>query len=162
MLILVRHGKSDWGADFGRDHERPLAPRGIEAAGNIGSFLTRAGLAPTAVLSSTAVRAHTTAELAARAGGWECGEIERHAALYDATVQDSLDVLRAVPDAHETVAAFGHEPTWSNLASTLIGGGTLKMVTAAAVGIEIAPASWSALEAGCGQLRFFMPPRLLA
>ena len=38
-LLVFRHGKSDWDADYGVDFERPLALRGQKAARTMGRFL---------------------------------------------------------------------------------------------------------------------------
>ncbi|MEM9597273.1 MAG: histidine phosphatase family protein [Acidobacteriota bacterium] len=159
-LILVRHGKSDWQSDSGVDHDRPLAPRGVKAARLMGRFLTAAGLAPERVLSSTAVRARTTAELAHAAGGWDC-PLDLDRALYAASVSSTLDVLRRVPGDPERLLLVGHEPTWSGLGGALTGGSDLAVVTAAAVGIELGVRSWGDLEPNRGRLRFLLPPRLL-
>ena len=40
-LYLLRHGKSDWKAPYGRDHDRPLVRRGVEAAALVGDFFRR-------------------------------------------------------------------------------------------------------------------------
>ena len=55
MLLLLRHGKSDWSSNVD-DRERPLAKRGRKAAQAIGRFLTEAGEAPDAVVASPARR----------------------------------------------------------------------------------------------------------
>jgi phosphohistidine phosphatase len=54
-LILFRHGKSDWDAPYGSDHERPLAHRGKEAAICMGRMLSQAGQAPDLAVSSSAL-----------------------------------------------------------------------------------------------------------
>ena len=118
-MLFMRHGKSDWDANYGRDHDRPLAPRGAKAAKAMGAALARAGWAPDFVLSSTAMRARTTAELAmaAVAGerpGWSA-PTRLEAGLY--TGSGVLDLLHGVPDeaegrAVETLLITGHEPTW--------------------------------------------------
>src|SRR2546428_3125668 len=72
-LILLRHGKSDWQADYGADDRaRPLARRGRKAAKTMGRFLARAGQVPDAAITSPAVRAHDTLQLAMDGGGWTC------------------------------------------------------------------------------------------
>ena len=38
VIILYRHGKSDWGAAYGSDHDRPLAKRGINSAKIMGKL----------------------------------------------------------------------------------------------------------------------------
>ena len=70
QLLVLRHGKSDWDADYRGDHERPLASRGRRAAAAVGRFLAAAGPMPDRVLSSSAVRALSTVRLAAEAGRW--------------------------------------------------------------------------------------------
>ena len=44
-VILFRHGKSDWGANYDHDHERPLSKRGIRDAKKMGKFLFLQNLA---------------------------------------------------------------------------------------------------------------------
>ena len=63
-VILFRHGKSDWNASYGSDHDRPLNSRGIKAAKKMGLFLSTKNQIPDIVISSTATRAKTTAQLA--------------------------------------------------------------------------------------------------
>ncbi len=69
-VFVLRHGKSDWHAEYGPDHDRPLAPRAVAAAERMGRFLSESAQIPAKVLSSTAVRARHTAELAMSAGRW--------------------------------------------------------------------------------------------
>ena len=63
-VILFRHGKSDWNASYGSDHERPLSKRGVHAAMRMGRFLAEKNQIPDLVISSTALRAQSTAKLA--------------------------------------------------------------------------------------------------
>ncbi|NJL28825.1 MAG: histidine phosphatase family protein, partial [Thermoanaerobaculia bacterium] len=53
QLLLLRHGKSDWGTELASDHERPLNPRGERAARRVGQFLRRVELVPDRVVSSS-------------------------------------------------------------------------------------------------------------
>ena len=86
-LILLRHAKSDWGAGFVTDRDRPLARRGEKAAYAMGRALTLAGKMPDLVISSPAVRAETTARLAAQAGEWPA-RIDLDERLYGASPVD--------------------------------------------------------------------------
>lgn len=165
MLMLLRHGKSDWshaeGSQWneGDDHRRPLAPRGIKAARRIGQFIAGADLGPDRVLSSTAVRARTTAELVIAAGAFDC-DLKLHDELYEASIADALAVIQATEASVERLLVAGHEPTTSMLAAALMGGGRLRVVTAALVGLEFY-GPWQDLRAGAAELRFLIPPRLL-
>ena len=53
-LLVLRHGKSDWDADYGVDADRPLAERGRRAARTIGRHLAEVGPEPTLALTSPA------------------------------------------------------------------------------------------------------------
>ena len=162
-LMLLRHGKSDWDAGIASDHDRVLAPRGQKAARLVGRMMTATELRPDRVISSSAVRALTTAQLAAEAGDWP-GEIQVTRDLYGTSVEGALEVLRARArdlNSAERVLLVGHEPTWSSLASGLVGGGRLAVVTATLVVIDLAIRQWSEIELGRGELRLFISPRWL-
>jgi phosphohistidine phosphatase len=159
-LLLLRHAKSDWDAGAGTDHDRPLAPRGVAAAKRIGEWLEASESSPDLVVASTAVRATETARLVLSAGGWDLPlRLER--AFYVADVESMLEQVRLLDDACARVMLVGHEPTWSRLVSELIGGGAIRMPTAALAGIQFDLDSWRGVEAGSGTLRFLVTPKLL-
>ena len=116
-IILLRHGHADDGA---QDFERPLSPAGREAARRAGLALARAGLLPELVLTSSAPRARVTAELAARAAGYE-GVIQDDQALYLASDAKYLSALRRLPAQTCRVWLVGHNPGLSALARDLCG-----------------------------------------
>lgn len=159
-LILFRHGKSDWGAAFSSDHERPLAKRGIRDSKVMGRMLAHVGKVPDLVVSSSAVRARTTVELAAGAGHWAC-PVETTDRLYATDARRVLELIKALPVETERVLLAGHEPTWSSLAERLSGGGQLRMPTAAMVCLQFPVPHWSDVEFGGGQLLWLLPPKLI-
>ena len=61
-LALVRHAKSDWGDSSLDDHDRPLGERGRRDAPVMARKFAESGFRPDVILSSTALRARTTAE----------------------------------------------------------------------------------------------------
>ena len=87
FLYVLRHAKAEsLPPPGGGDHERALKGRGRWAARVVGGFLTRIGEAPELVLSSSAVRARKTAELARAAGDWSA-PLELSEAIYAATTE---------------------------------------------------------------------------
>ncbi len=159
-LIIMRHAKSDWGADAPTDRERPLAQRGVKAAKRMGRLLAMVGSAPDLVLSSPAVRARTTVELAAEAGGW-AAPVEIVDSFHGGGWNDVVTgVLAAAGDVRRILVA-GHEPTWSDLVSVLIGGGGVAMPTGAAACVAISGDGWSRLGPGTGELRWLVTPGML-
>jgi phosphohistidine phosphatase len=158
-LILFRHGKSDWDAPFTADHERPLAPRGREAARHMGRLLRQTGQLPDLAVSSSAVRARDTLHIAVRAGHWPC-PVRVDEALYETSPGATLDWLRRLEGDPQCLLLTGHEPTWSALAGLLIGGGSLRVPTATLLRIDFETEQWSGISAGDGELRWLLPPKL--
>lgn len=155
-LILFRHGKSDWHASYGSDHERPLNQRGTAAAKTMGRLLARTELVPDLAITSSAVRAKTTLELAHSAGAWAC-VVEVTRALYGTSALGALAVAADAPGEAESLMLVGHEPTWSDLARHLTGG-LVTVKTATAIGIDLPIHSWSDVDAR-GTLAFLYQPR---
>lgn len=160
QLLVMRHGKSDWSAGT-RDHERPLNPRGVRAAGTMGRVLTTIGLVPDLVLSSTATRARTTAELVAEAGGWSA-PIEDTPAFYECAVDGVMARLARVPDEVERLLVTGHMPTWGGLVQVLTGASVaMRTATVAVIDMHLG-SSWDHGEMMAGQLVTLLQPRSMA
>jgi phosphohistidine phosphatase len=160
-LLVMRHAKSDWGADYGNDHQRPLAPRGIKAARRIGRFLSAVGLVPGRVLCSSARRATTTVELAAEAGGWRC-PIEIESGLYHASPGAVIEAIASAADGVDgPLLVIGHQPTMSEVVGLLIGGAEVRMPTAAVACLGNETECWQVIDGGCAELRWLVNPRLL-
>ncbi|BAO43633.1 SixA phosphatase family protein [Thiolapillus brandeum] len=157
-LILFRHGKSDWDADFRSDHERPLNGRGARSARLMGKLMARTGELPTLVVASTAVRATTTAELAIKAGNWDV-EFHQDHALYAASPSSMLEYIRQLPDQHGSIMLVGHEPVWSGLVSAFTGANA-RVPTAAMVGMRFSAARWVDVRFDGGELLWLLKPRL--
>ena len=155
-LLLLRHGKSDWHANYGSDHERPLNSRGVRSARLMGRLLSGLDLAPHLAISSTAVRARTTVELAAEAGAWDC-PIRLDQGLYDLGVDGVLTRAAAAPDV-ERLMLVGHQPTWSMIVGSLTGAGA-DMKTASVAVIEFTMDHWSQLIDTPGTLSALHHPR---
>ena len=159
-LLVMRHAKSDWGEAGLADHDRPLAARGVQAARRMGRFVNAVGASPQLVVSSSALRARATAELASEAGGWGC-PIVIDSALYASDVETVLGAVAAAAGDASIVLIAGHEPTWSELVSRLIGGGRVRMPTAAVACLDLARGGWSELHAGSCSLRWLVTPKTL-
>lgn len=155
-LLLMRHGKSDWTADYEGDHDRPLNERGVRSAEVIGKVLTEEGETPDLIITSTAVRARTTAQIAAEAGGWEC-EIVLEPRLYGTGSDQVVQVAAAAPDVNRLMLV-GHQPTWSILVSVLTGNQVeMKTATVTSVGFDID--DWSELPSVRGSIDSVYQPR---
>lgn len=160
MLLVMRHGKSDWTAGT-NDHERPLNPRGRKSATRMGRLLNEVGMVPDLVISSTANRALTTARMAHEAGEWDC-ELRSTDRFYDTDVGSVLDVLRQLDQSVERCLVVGHNPTWTALVHELTGA-NVAMRTATVAAVDTS--RWDILGDvlyGASELVALLQPRMFA
>ena len=159
-LLLLRHAKSDWGVSYETDHDRPLSARGRSAAQSIGSYLASVGPLPEVILTSSAIRARTTAELAKESGGWPSVIVSLRE-LYEAGPESIVQLVQQQEDSISTVMLVGHNPTWEHLSHLLIGGGSLRFPTGALARIKFTASGWSEVSFGEGTLSWFVTPKQL-
>lgn len=153
-IMLMRHAKSDHPPGM-IDRDRPLSGRGKRSAIAIGRAIAEFGAEPEIIITSPARRAADTAALAQEGGGWSVPILDIEE-LYGSGVGGVLDVLAGHATSNR-ILIVGHEPTWSATVSTIIGGGSIHMVTAAVACIDTdLPAA-----PGSGWLRWMLHPRLL-
>ncbi len=152
----MRHAKSDWEAGYESDHERPLNKRGVRSARVMGRLLADEGLVPDVAISSTAVRARNTAELAIEAGSWET-ELRLDRSLYESGPEGVLATGASASDAGRLMLV-GHQPTWSMLVAGLTGE-RIVMKTATVAVVEVEVGSWDDLPTATGSLTRVLGPR---
>lgn len=154
-LVIVRHAKSDW-ADGGlSDHDRPLNDRGRRDAPRMAAALAGQGLAPGAILSSTALRAFTTARVFAAGLGFPEEKIVTDRRWYLAEPAVWMETIRSLNESLGTVLIFGHNPGLEELANLLPAppAGVGALTTCAVVRLRLpGNATWA--EAGPGRFEF--------
>jgi phosphohistidine phosphatase len=153
----MRHAKSDWGAAYSSDHDRPLNERGVRSARSMGRLLASEGIEPQVVVSSTALRARSSAELAIEAGGWEA-ELRLDPSLYDSGPGEVLSAGASTAPEVSRLMLVGHQPTWSMLVKVLTGE-RVDMKTASVAVVEMDLDSWGALPTGSGSLHRMLTPK---
>lgn len=125
-LALVRHAKSDWGDPGLDDHDRPLNDRGTRDAPRMARQLAESGFRPAVILSSTALRARTTAESFATE---LAVAVTLDPELYGAPARTLLAAAAATRASSVMVVA--HDPGMSVLAAHLSDDGIGHMPTCA-------------------------------
>lgn len=159
-LLIIRHAKSDWSGDVGKDFDRPLAKRGVEASKQLGQALTTMRAVPELIITSPAKRALETTKLLIKHGGWDC-EVEREREFYGGGPDHVLDTVQGIDKEFERVAIIGHEPTWSAFASAMIGGAEIHVPTACLIRVELKKTSWRKISYGDGCLMGMYTARAL-
>lgn len=159
-LTLVRHAKSDWGDPALEDFERPLNARGERDAPEMARRCAAAGLKPTLIVTSPAVRAVATARAFAREFGYPLRRIRHADEAYLATPGTLLEVVRRNGGRASHVMLFGHNPGISQFAARLSGDDDLgELPTAAVASYRIDLADWSGLEPGAAERVFHDYPK---
>jgi len=161
-LTLIRHAKSSWNHPGLDDHDRPLNKRGEKAAPLVGDALAERGLKPDVMLSSTAVRAYTTACTIAGRIGYPEEEILREEAIYLAGVPMLMHVVQGIDESHDSAFLFGHNPGFHDLANHLLRKAVIdRLVTCAVVRMRLDVDHWGAVGAGDGDLIEHLWPKQL-
>ena len=117
-LLVMRHAKSDWNNARLSDHDRPLNKRGQEDAPEMGRLLYRLELTPDLIISSTAERAMTTAELVALNCNYE-QNIQWTRDFYHADPETYIETLRGIDNQYGRVMVVGHNPGMAELVDLL-------------------------------------------
>jgi phosphohistidine phosphatase len=156
-LLVIRHAIAvPRGTPGIPDAERPLTPRGERRFRKAARGLSRIVARPTVLLTSPLVRAHATAEIAARAWGRLVPTVEP--SLAGDSVSAVLAALGTQP-ADATVAAVGHEPQLSALLAALLGGAAGERLTFRKGGAALL--ALPGQPADGGHLLWYVPPKLL-
>jgi phosphohistidine phosphatase len=109
-LLILRHAKAVSKDPSLSDHDRPLDKLGENDALHMGKLMKDKDIIPSFIISSTALRAKTTAELVAKGCSYQ-GDIVLNQSLYDAKPKDYLLILNTLSDKYNSVLIVGHNPT---------------------------------------------------
>jgi phosphohistidine phosphatase len=145
-LTLVRHAKSSWKDTSLTDRERPLNKRGKNDAPVMGKRIAEAGIRPSLIVSSPAVRAWSTAKVVADALGYPQEFLQREDGLYLASLDNWLDVVAAQDNGFNSLMLFGHNPGLTDFANYLSPGLTHNVPTAGVVCVNIDSDDWLLYE----------------
>lgn len=145
-LTLLRHAKSSWKDTSLRDRDRPLNKRGEKDAPMMGKRIDAAGVRPSLIVSSPALRAWTTAKAAAKALNYPTEFLQREDQLYLASLDDLLDVVVAQENKFNNILIVAHNPGLTDFANFLQPGLTNNLPTAGVVTVNIDQDHWNLYE----------------
>jgi phosphohistidine phosphatase len=159
ILYLVRHAKSSWDDPSLADKDRPLSPRGLSSAPDMGKRLASQGHKPDLVISSPAKRALTTARKIARETGYKESGIITDDHLYFSGTRSMVDLLEQLDDKYGNVMIVGHNPAMSSLLNILCDSTVENMPTCAIAVVSFDMDSWSELTMSDGELLAYDYPK---
>jgi phosphohistidine phosphatase len=133
-IIIVRHAKSSW-TDFSlSDFQRPLDQRGLNDAPVMAEVLREAGHYPQKIVSSSAVRAKSTAAFFSKTFQIDVEEAD---SLYHGLPNDYLDQIKQLSEDVQCVAFFGHNPGITFIANDIQSGITDNIPTCGIIVAEM-------------------------
>ncbi len=159
-LTLIRHAKSSWDDPALDDFDRPLNKRGQRDLPAVAQRVREFGLRPDRLLTSSAVRALTTAEALADALELTTDQMQVGPELYAASCQTLLHYLQQQNDHWHHLMVVGHNPGLESLGYHLTHEQLPKFPTAAVLHINLRITRWRELDEFCGTVELFDYPKL--
>ena len=159
-ILLFRHAKSDWNANYKKDHDRPLSKRGVKAAKVMGLYLLNIQQIPDLIISSTALRAKTTAQIAKKFGHWNADLIFDDN-IYHCSADKLLFILSQQDPKMDFICIVGHQPIFSHFLSEITDSSWMKLPTASMVRIDLPIKTWKKLKFGRGTISWIKKPKEL-
>jgi phosphohistidine phosphatase len=165
-LLLLRHAKSSWGDPDLDDFDRPLSPRGLDAAPLMGKAIAARNWLPQMALVSPSVRTRETWRIVA-AQSPRFIEPTFRDTLYEASAGQLLAEVRHAPEEITSLILLGHNPGMQDFATLISGEGSdetamqqlrKKFPTAGLARLEF-DGRWDELRAGAARLSHFLRPK---
>jgi phosphohistidine phosphatase len=168
-LLLFRHATAERGALGTSDQARELTPEGRADATAMGRYIARHAFRPDRVLVSPAVRTRESwTAMQPPALGNIATDLD--AAIYDASPEGMLAVVKNAPVAAQTVMLIGHNPGLHQFAVQLTATGDIDVrerlrenfPTSGLAIFDFALESWAALHPRSGRLERFVSPKTIS
>ena len=126
----------------------------------MGQYLLAKDQIPDLIISSTAVRAKTTAQLAIESANWRSKFILERG-IYGGTPKYLLDLVHSQDDQYTSLCFVGHEPNFSSFIYQATGKGYLNFTTANMAKINFNVDLWIKVEFLKGKLEWHQQPKNL-
>jgi len=159
-IILFRHSESGGNSNYKGDHERPLTERGVIIAKKMGLYLSGIKLIPDLLISSTALRAKSTAEVAKKEGGWN-SELVLEKGIYGGNPLFIIDLIKKQDNTINSICLTGHEPHFSSFICKVINKNHIHFPTASMAKIDFMQNNWKNVDFYNADLGWLIKPEEL-
>lgn len=159
QLLIVRHAKSDWGNAEITDFNRPLNSRGKENVPEMGKRLKDRGIEPEIIISSSALRAISTAKLMAPEIGIPKDKIYKTRKIYEASCNQLLEMVNGFDNEFDFIALFGHNNGITDLTVYLTDADIFNIPTCGMVLVKFPFDDWKMVSKFSGEVEFFDYPK---
>jgi phosphohistidine phosphatase len=148
QLILVRHAKSSWDVPAHDDIARPLNPRGLRDAPEMGRRIAHGPYQPELIISSAAERARNTAELIAHELGYKQSAIKLERNLYCFDAESLLQQIKQFDNSNQRILCVGHNPAITAVVNQLCGEHIDNVPTCGVCYLQFESSRWADISAG--------------
>lgn len=156
-LIILRHSKTEKVNPAG-DQARELTKPGRRWATEAGREIQKAAGMPDLLITSNAIRALQTGDLAAEAMNFT-GERRVVPDVYGATEDELLQAIQAFPEDFSSIVLVGHNPGMEELANSFSGKREHgHLPTAGWVVVEMSSENWKGVKASGGKVTAYGTP----
>jgi phosphohistidine phosphatase len=157
-IYLIRHAKSDWGADVD-DFDRPLNDRGKRDAPVMARRLKLRNVDIDAFVSSPAKRALKTAKIFAAEFSLQHEQIVQIPELYMAPAATFYSFLESLDNSLSSVLIFSHNNGITEFANSLGIARIDNMPTCSVFAFTVEAESWVQIRTALKQFIFFDYPK---
>jgi phosphohistidine phosphatase len=159
QLLIIRHAKSSWDFTSLSDFDRELNDRGHKDAPAMAKRLIDKSIFIDAFISSTAVRAFTTAKYFANAYQLKEKDIKPFNELYHASADTIFDVIAKTGDELQSIAVFTHNPGVTDFVNMLTTTQIDDMPTCGIFAVKVHCDSWANFKDAKKEFWFFDYPK---
>lgn len=158
-LILIRHAKSSWDNPDWSDFDRPLNKRGLRDAPFMANLLSKKGISPDLIISSTAKRASETAQFFCEAFNYNFDNLQKDLGIYERGSKYIINLLSKLDNKINTVFIIGHNPDITSMATYFSGEFFDNVPTCGIIGVKFNFDAWENITTKNGELMFSEFPR---
>ena len=158
-LIFVRHGRAEDPAAEIPDFERSLTIKGKLISSQIARELKEIENSPGIIITSPAFRALETAIIFTQAFGIQTEQIILNSTLYNKMNFNTLaEILSSMSEDSDSITFFGHNPSFTEIASLLCRGGCDFIPKSGVIGISFNVTKWQEIKRNTGKVEYFIKP----
>ncbi len=157
-LTAIRHAKSSWSNSSITDFNRPLNDRGLRDAPLMANYYRNHAKTIDQIVSSSALRAKTTAVIFAKAFEIPEDVILMEERIYEASAEELFNIISGFKEEWNHVIMVGHNPGFSYLVGLLTSELSDKP-TCCISEIELNVSDWRHVSSGVGQLVHYDFPK---
>ncbi len=160
-LLLVRHAKSSWDSPTMKDFDRPLNDRGQKDAPLMAERLLQKEINIDAFVTSTAIRALTTAQCFHKVYKAAHTSLIPIAELYHAQPTNFIKVINNLQENWKSVAIFSHNPGITEMVNNFGVATVADMPTCAVFGVTANVKHWKDFNTAEKRFLLFDYPKII-